>query len=74
MPEFVTNQTAWINGAPVKIVRQVLFRNPAYRVRNLLKDTKGYVVDGCFLSDDENVRVDMFGRQVKTRCKKTKSL
>lgn len=71
MIKFVTNQLAWINGAPVKIVRQVLFRRPAYRVRNLRKDTKGYVVDGCFLSDDETVRVDMFGRQVKTIYNKT---
>jgi len=56
---------AYVNGKPVRVVRQVLFNRPAYRVRAVWLRAHGpiqeWVIDGVYLSDDPKQRISLLG-------------
>lgn len=65
---FPPGRAAWLNGKEVVVVRKVLRRSPAYRVRlATLKPSEAYsswVVDGIYLSHDPDRKVGFMEGQI----------
>ena len=68
---FTPGDRAYVNGKEVVVVCQVLFNQPAYRVRGL-DGKRGtvcqeWVVDGTYLSSDPSVRTGLLGNSGSQR-------
>lgn len=54
---------AYLDGKRVRILEQVLFNVPAYKV-NLVGTRYEFTIEGAFLADDEHTRFDLLGNQL----------
>jgi hypothetical protein len=54
---------AYLDGKRVRILEQVLFNVPAYKV-NLVGTRDKFTIEGAFLADDEHTRFDLLGNQL----------